>query len=264
MKIRLYSDIHNEIRRSYKSVWNNHGWWIPVNLPDDKETILILAGDIDKAYYIPSYLNMLSDRFKVIIHVNGNHEYYRGNIHSCNEKVAGRDEKLNDNVYHLNNETLIVDGVRFIGGTMWTDLSDPINENDCSLRMNDYHVIRHGTLLRPFERKLTPADTTIFHKKWKTFILEELNKEFDGKTVIITHHSPLSPQTFNMGRDVRPTDYAYHACIENLILDYKPDLWVFGHTHECSDVDFYGTRIVANCVGYFSEENDYTNDIIEV
>ena len=78
MLVRVYSDIHNEIRRYYKLPQ-----WFPPELDKDKDTVLILAGDIDHAKQLPKYLDELAKRFKAVVHVAGNHEFYNSNMRSA-------------------------------------------------------------------------------------------------------------------------------------------------------------------------------------
>lgn len=69
MKIRIYSDIHQELHREDKL------FDIPL-LDDDKNTVLILAGDIDYLKFGLELANRHSEQFKAVIYVPGNHEYY--------------------------------------------------------------------------------------------------------------------------------------------------------------------------------------------
>jgi len=254
--VRLYSDVHNEISRVYnKKYHQTNGDWVPIELPNDKDTILILAGDIDHGKLMPNYLNLLSTRFRYVIHVHGNHEFYGSSIGSVNNKLSNA--KLNDNVYHLYDESIIIDDIKFIGGTMWSGLKHPLAPFDAKMGCNDYRMIRNGPKDIPWKRKLSTDDTVAMHHEWLGFIYEEL-KSYEGKTVVITHHSPWSP------KDNKPISHVWHASQESLIQDLNPDFWFFGHTHEVSDQILFNTRLVANCVGYYSENTGYNDNVIEL
>jgi len=253
MKYRIYSDIHNEVRRYYMS--KRYEPWVPEPMEGDKNTILILAGDIDHAKQIPRYLNMLAPRFKAIIHVSGNHEYYGSNVHHCNKTL--KETELAPNVYHLENQVITIEGQKFAGATMWTNLR--AREAAVHTVMNDYRAIRMGG---QNYRKLTAMDTTLFHFESEQFLHNNVDKD----TIVITHHSPLSPNA-NAGPYARaPTDvdYAYYACQEEFIMNAKPKAWISGHIHEVSDHQFLDTRLIVNCIGYYGEECNYTKGVFEI
>jgi len=247
MNIRIFSDVHNEFLRTAKGI--RAPLWVPTELDTDKETILILAGDIDKAKHIPRYLNSLSTRFKAVIHVAGNHEFYGGNYVKDSDRMR---DGLNSNVYHLNNDTVTIEGQKFVGTTMWTDLSVyPLVQH----LMNDYKMIRMGG--RVGYRKLTVADTSAFYSTAYKF----LSNNIDRDSIVITHHQPLSPPSAcrgPYGPQPQPTDWAYYAGLEvEVSEEWKPKVWISGHIHDCIDTDYFGTRLITNCVGYPSEGDDY-------
>lgn len=258
MKLRVFSDIHNEIRRYYQK--NKYKPWFPEPLATDKDTILILAGDIDHAKQIPKYLNLLAPQFKAVIHVAGNHEFYGSNVQSCRRKMQ---EGLADNVYHLDNECVTIEGQKFLGTTMWTNLTG--REAEIMRVMNDYRQIR--TRAAGGYRRIHPYDTTEYHKLALQFIANNVTKD----TIVITHHSPISPGNSALGGfnpyGIQPSDvdYAYHACLENQILDdWNPKAWISGHVHKVSDNQYFNTRLITNCVGYMGEEADYQQGIYEI
>ena len=259
MKIRVFSDIHNEIRRSMMG--RRYTPWVPAIRKEDSETVLVLAGDIDHAKQVPEYLNSLSERFLAVIHVSGNHEYYGSNLTSVARAL--RESELADNVHCLQNSSVTIRGQKFIGSTMWTNLQG--REWAVSRAMNDYRYIRLGT--KGNYRKLNPGDTTYLHNEAVQFIANNVDKD----TIVVTHHSPLSPGNSSLGgfnpygRQPSDVDYAYHACLENQIIEeWKPKAWISGHTHEAMDVEYFNTRLIVNCVGYLGEDSHYTEECFDV
>jgi len=253
MKIRVFSDCHNEFLRTAKGV--RADLWVPTHLDTDKNTVLILAGDIDKAKHIPEYLNSLSTRFKAVIHVAGNHEFYGGDYVRDSTRMQ---EGLNENVHHLNNSCVTIEGQKFVGTTMWTDLSDyPMVQ----FLMNDYKQIRKGGT--EGYRRLTTADTTSFFETALQFLANNVTQD----SIVVTHHQPLSPPVVG-GPYARPpgdTDYAYYACLERFIeKEWKPKAWIAGHIHEEIDTMFATTRMITNCVGYPSEGDIYNEESLYV
>ncbi len=251
MKIRVFSDCHNEIIRYYTKA-KIYKPWMPKPLDTDKDTVLILAGDIDHAKQIPKYLDWLGKRFKTVIHVAGNHEYYGSDYVKANAKMK---EHTAPNVYHLNNDTVTIDGQHFVGTTMWTNLTG--REYLVMKHMNDYRQIRMGG--SEGYRRLTAMDTTSFHSQAYAFLANNIRRD----SIVITHHQPLDPPgaAGPYGRQLQDTDFAYYACLTTeLTENWKPKAWIAGHIHENYVVDdYFGTKLITNCVGYLGEE-DYDEE----
>lgn len=183
MFIREMSDLHLEICRFH----------IPP-MRDDEQTTLILSGDICTAHTlgqdVKDFFENASARFENIIYVPGNHENYREHIDRVDGKI--RDFlKANefDNVHYLNGDSVVLDGVAFIGATLWTDVNkgNPIAQHMIEAGLNDYKVIRIAGY-----RKLRARDTIIKHILHKQFIFDEIAKQraLGHKTVVVSHHAP--------------------------------------------------------------------------
>lgn len=142
MKIRVYSDIHLDWYAGDANSTRIHdpelledpfkNFWYPPELPDDKETILVLAGDLwVGTKWIEwmeefSWIGRVAPRFKQVLIVLGNHDYWpQGGL-----TISKGAEKCNDmlgdrclfNVKVLDRSTFEIDGVLFIGATLWTDM----------------------------------------------------------------------------------------------------------------------------------------------
>ena len=86
--------------------------------------------------------------------------------------------------------------------------------------------------------------------KFMDFLNEKINEPFDGKVVVITHHSPGNIIK-RKGRIDDLMDYCYWADLENLIgNNITIDLWVHGHSHDTWDYMINETRVVCNPYGY--------------
>ena len=122
MLVRPFSDIHaefwqpNKIPRILEMV-------IPP-LPTDNETVALVAGDIGLAHKQETWLkviSLLAKRFLAVIYVEGNHFFYHndffGRIHELKAKLS-----IPKNVHFLENESVEINGVIFIGATLWTDI----------------------------------------------------------------------------------------------------------------------------------------------
>ena len=113
MKLRIVSDIHLEFEEYFIE---EH--------PDDKDTTLILAGDIGVGTEVPfDFIQNYAGQFKNIVYVLGNHEFYHNVVEDVRAFWANHNIK---NLTVLDDAEAIIDGVRFTGGTLWTDM----NHND--------------------------------------------------------------------------------------------------------------------------------------
>jgi len=241
MKLRIVSDIHLEFE----------GYTID-KAPDDKETILILAGDIGVGTTDPEcFILGCLTQFKHVVYVLGNHEFYHHEVEKVRE--FWKDHGL-ANLTVLDDTEAFIDGVRFIGGTLWTDF----NKNDWFTKqrakscMPDFRCVKYEKV-----RMLTD-NTVTMHNITKNFIMNKLMDGYDGKTVVVTHHMPHNVCVHEKYKG----DSLNGAFVTDLndLFEYDMDLWVHGHTHEIVDEVVNNTRIVCNPLGYPGHEkgrNDF-------
>lgn len=256
MKIRLFSDLHLEFG----------GFDIP-SLPDDKDTLLLLAGDIAIGKKKHTYLDFLADavdQFRKIIYIPGNHEYYHGSHKvTWNRMQEHMVEKLRDQGFdaylHMINMRTVVDGdVVIIGATMWTDFDrqHPLTMEKARTYMNDYKAIRRGDEKNDYAGRLRPMDVLKEHNQAKVFIFEECRKwKAEGKKVIVmTHHAPSFQSIHKSFKgDEMNGCYASELAYDIMDLDdlgLAPDFWVHGHVHNTFDYNIGSTRVLVNPRGY--------------
>lgn len=263
MQINVVSDLHLE--------------FADLTLPGGD--ILILSGDICEAKrfirsdYNPDYVTLplenkerRADRYarffieecakyNKVIYVMGNHEHYH---YTYDNTYSWLKSQLPDNVHLLEDETLELEDVVFIGATLWTDCNqgDPITIYDVGQFMNDYRVIKK----KPgpghdFYGKLTPQFTINVHKKSKEFIKSQLQLNQDRKCVVVTHHAPSGQSISEEFRNDRQMNGAYFSNLENLILS-NPNcvLWTHGHVHNYNNYKIGETTVLSNPRGYMGYE----------
>ncbi len=244
MKLRIYSDLHNEFHR-----------FNPPSL-DPSIGLVILAGDIDKKARGIKWAN---NSFSCpVVYVCGNHEFYDGHIDHTLQKMR---DAAAGHVHVLENQSLIVNNIRILGTAAWTDFSSTGDQIAASWlakeSMNDFRYIRIGAGYR----RLRPDDLITRNKTAKAWLTQELALPFAGKTVVITHHAPL-PAVIGDKHDGHLTA-AYSNDWAELI--EQANLWVFGHTHEAVDVEMAGCRVVSNPRGYPNESTGFNASLeIEV
>lgn len=228
----------------------------------DAQTILVLAGDIGVGGMACKFIDKYSKRFKAIVYVAGNHEFYGKNIYLEIEAWRKRAESRK-NVFFLENDVAIIDGVRFIGATMWTDINkgDTLSYHIAKMKMNDYKSIRTNGWRKGSLRRetcyLQPQHTIDMHKASVEYFDYMLQQPHEGKTVMVTHHCPHEVFLDIEKYGFRDICYAYYTEMDEFIQKHAPDFWIAGHTHKYVNEKIYGTHMLSNPRGYEGYSKEY-------
>jgi len=241
------SDLHLEFEEKTTN-------FSPAPTEFDKETVLILAGDIGVALKAEPFLQAMCKRFYKVVYVLGNHEYYHHDYFKVrvqwNEYPA-----MPGNFILLDDHSAIIDDqYRFIGGTLWTDFNngDWFAYQQARQGMNDFNIVTKQIRNDEGDERTVrfdPTDAHQIHQRTRDFIVEELEKPFEGKTIVVTHHLP-HPLCVPKRYKTSGLNAAYMTNLDWLIEKYDIDLWCHGHTHDNVDVEVHGTRILCNPRGY--------------
>lgn len=255
MKLLILSDLHLELGAAYTT---------PTDLDFDA---VILAGDIccpgSKAVHWAQKDSTFGGRPVVL--VAGNHEFYGREMRS--ELKQMRKAAAGSNVHLLDRGTLNLDGMRFVGCTLWTDFLLPVRQPDAGSEvdlgkalqaarygMNDYLQIELTSSSRTFYRErelrrlLQPEDTLAMHWIDRDWLRRQLLEPFDGPTVVVTHHAPALASV----AERYAQDWLTPSFVSALPATFfvAPQLWVHGHTHSPFDYVEGCCRVVSNPRGY--------------
>ena len=244
MKIQLISDTHNECAVEP---------YTPVVRTDSD--VVVLAGDIGR---VGDSFRWAAEHFagKRIIMVSGNHDAWGHEWHGLMARL--RVEAARYGIDFLENDAVVIDGVRFVGACLFTDLKlfghhhYPTALEQARQRMHDYQEIRLSNrflrLLRS-SRRLRPEDSVHLHHQSLAHIRHQLAQPFDGPTVIVTHHAPASGSVEARFRhDALSPSFA--SAHDGLVASSGAALWLHGHTHAVFDYRLGETRVLCNPVGY--------------
>lgn len=284
MKIAVCSDLHLE--------------FAPITLENtENATVLILSGDIiverdldmyDRRQVELGFMNKRSlmfheffqdvaSKFPHVIYVAGNHEHYHGDFKFT---IAELKRKLAyiPNLYVLDRELKEIDGVKFIGSTLWTDFNngDSLTLYHVRAMMNDFNCVMNSNrevsykvpdllsevpdkmIFKTRPAKFCPEDAFEDHIKSKQYIqvCTEFLGENPDKYVVVGHHAPSRQSTHEKYRHDTIMNGAYSSNLDEFILD-RPciKLWTHGHTHEVFDYMIGETRVVCNPRGYANYEH---------
>jgi Icc-related predicted phosphoesterase len=239
MLLQIASDLHFEFYDARQDIYDfvsnlSHGP-DPYKLTITKPDVLILAGDTATKGSLPIALEILSDYYPEIIYVLGNHEFYHSSIKDVREIVSNIKIK---NVHLLDNDTITIQGQRFVGSTLWfrDDPQNIIYQNS----MNDFWIIKD------FKHN-------VYQENLKA--IGFLNAEVNENDIVITHHVPanLSIAPKYKGSTLN----RFFTCdMTDLIMERQPKFWIHGHTHNSCDHMMGNTRVICNPYGYFDREEN--------
>lgn len=264
MKLLIYSDLHFE-----------HSMFTPDPQVVQSADRVILAGDI---YPGPRGAHLIRRVFpdKPILWVPGNHELYGGHwqrtLDLMRHAAVGHDIDL------LDDDELEVNGIRFLGATLWTDFDyfgDELRTQAMSAAqecISDYWSIKYGALTweqleQPngidMSRRglLQPEHTRLKHLASRHWLEQMLAQGDRDTTVVVSHHFPHQKSCATIyGTDL--TTAAFGSRLpEDLITRCK--LWIHGHTHNSFDYlvsdGSASTRVLCNPRGYPLSRGGFEN-----
>jgi len=193
-------------------------------------------------------------KYRHVIYVMGNHEHYGFRFDKTYQHLK---DMLPENIILLENETVLLDDVVFLGATLWTDCNnkDPLTMLTLKNNMNDYRVITNFYSDSGQYFKLIPEYTYQVHKSTLEFFSEQLAKFEDKKVVVVTHHSPSRQSTKPKYENDYHLNGGYSSNLEQFILDHPQiKYWTHGHTHDTFQYQIGQCNIVCNPRGYAGYE----------
>jgi predicted phosphodiesterase len=231
MKIQIASDLHLEF------LIDRHPRYRIIE-PAGAD-VLVLAGDIANGV---DGLRQFADWPTPVIYISGNHEFYVADIDAVQAKLSSASI---DNVHYLEQQELVLNGVRFLGCTLWTDYALDGNV-EAGMDAAARYVVDH-VKVRKAGRYFTPHDALVLHQRARAWLAKKLDQPFNGKTVVVTHHAP-HPNSVH-------ADFTDHPANPSFVSDLTPllgksALWIHGHTHSSFRYSVSGTEVVANPCGY--------------
>ena len=243
MRLLILSDLHLE-------VWGDDT--PAINLAASRPDAVILAGDIDTGSNAIAWAARTFGALPVL-YVHGNHEGYGHQLEHMQDAVRDACTSANAhgaNIRLLDGDAVVLDGVRFLGATLWTDFllfgaeRQEEAQNAAQAYMPDYKRISTGGAA---PRLLCAADTAQLHARHKAWLERQLAQPFDGRTVVITHMAPsmLSVEAQYASNLGSP---AFASQLDALVA--QADLWVHGHMHASLDYRIEACRVVCNPCGY--------------
>ena len=250
--IQIASDIHLE----FENVINKMPK-IKVKAP-----ILALLGDIGypRSNEYQQFIKDCSSKFKHIIIIAGNHEYYTDSIDNVHREITKLAAQY-DNVHFLQCQSLelpdIIPNHIILGCTLWVKFDEKYAAKAME-QINDYTWISTEDECKV---ALTTKDTNSMYDEHLEFIIKECEKakSENKKVIVLTHHAPTDYKTIDPNYFNKISYLMNYTNIEHLL---QPPVcaWFFGHTH-------YNMDIMVKCdlkKMIDSEDIDNVNDTNEL
>ena len=186
MRLWILSDLHLELTR---------GWDLPGPSERPDFDVLVIAGDLTTR--MERGVRWILDRVtSKVLYIPGNHEFYGTDLDITVEKA--RALAAGTNLHVMQNDSVRIGDVVFIGATFWTDF-DLFGDPEYAMQvaaetMNDYRKIRLGR----YQYRLRPSHTLRRHQESRDFFIRELRRPKTGPRVLVTHMG-LHPTAIRRG-----------------------------------------------------------------
>lgn len=258
MKFDLASDLHLEIG-GIVELAHKAGSWEPgahtCVLAGDVVSIDFLKGKSAKNEFAREFFKIISEKYKKVIWVFGNHEHYDGDMTYTRRNAADIIKNLGvNNIDILDKETIEIEDAVLWCATMWTDFErrSPVVMANAHGLMNDYRKI---TIMDAYfdVRDLRPEDVLVLHDISMNSLLKFIELKTDKKKVMVTHHAP-SYMSVQSGYKGDRLNGCYATEMFDLIYDSDIKLAVHGHMHEPTDYMIGECRVASNPRGYYGYE----------
>lgn len=264
-KFLFWSDLHCDFEPFDIPRPAEHDGALPGAPSSDEIDAILIPGDIAPKGAHLDWLVAIWDIWrKPVLAVAGNHEPYGAK--RFQKHLAQEIERLGElrsqgiDIDVMRKATRIIGDTRIIGATLWTDMElypEMSGYAHVSIRgaMNDYRKVQWFDEKTGIYRKMAPHDTKTMHREELAYILAELERPFDGRTVVMTHHLPVL-QALSDKRQARRDviSGAYASDLWPRLGMMKVDAWIHGHSHDAQEVCLEGAEgpvaFLSNIKGY--------------
>ena len=254
MRIQYASDLHLEFGENSK--------WLKEHPLIPSADILVLAGDIgylgDDNYQKHPFWDWVSENFKQVIVVPGNHELYK--YYDINDLHEGVIIEVRPNVkVHYNDVIHLDEETDLIVSTLRAHI--PPSEAYLTERcVSDFTRIKNG------QYRLSADRFNKEHARCRQFIKNAVDESNASTLIVATHHVPSFEL---MSSEFKNSSINGAFTVElGMFIAHSPiDFWIYGHSHRNIDKTIGNTQCVSNQLGYIFQNENQTfraNAVIEL
>lgn len=229
----------------------DHARWRP---PVTDADVIVIAGDLydDGLASMRWCADLTQSTGKPVVVVPGNHDLMGARIGA--RLKAMRDIARRYGVHLLHNQSVVIEDVRFVGTTLWTDFE----AGGAGLRQVAMHAARDligdfSTIFtadgRGKGRLLTPEYAVKMHQRARRALLRGLEDAYSEKVVVVSHHAPSRRSQDAAFREsaIAP---AFVSDMDEFVGISNAVCWQHGHLHGSSDYMLGSTRVICNARGH--------------
>lgn len=232
MRIYAISDLHLDLQPTIDLSVLVDGWPFA--------DVLVLAGDIavvsepQSQAILHTLFTLCVAKYSNVVFVSGNHEYFH-----CHCRQSDVDHVLhhlcqNTGVHYLQRSSVVLEGVEFIGCTLWSLLEKRDSDALTDFRANVFpHRIAY---VEAFVRDLQ-------------FLRHQLAQPSALPRVVVTHHLPSSRLLWDDGG----ANSGFATDILDQLELHGVKHWFCGHSHRTTDSTYGDTVLSVNPLGYPKE-----------
>lgn len=244
MKIRVLSDLHHAGQNVFKYV-------------EQDEDVVVLAGDISRGITGVTWARRTINR--PIIYVPGNHEYDEHDIPVLRKEFRSLNRRHFPDCHVLINRWVIIDGVQFVGTTLFPDYTYFGEEHQAECARLSSRAISDFTCQLRKGRFITPQLHARYNRVSKRFLQRALRVPATTR-ILVTHYCAQWSVAPKFRND--PVTAGYAVPLPNEIVQGF-DRWYHGHTHEFFNYKIGNTRIICNPRGFCSESNGFVHNFVD-
>lgn len=250
MKIQIVSDIHIEFPQNKYEIYERL---------EPCADILVIAGDLCPFHHLDSigsytenyeakeFIEWAQSKWKRVIRVTGNHEYWR-----CRFQQKSHKQTIG-NFTTLSQGTIKYGDVTFICATGYGTFKKSDEPLICK-NFIDMDMSKDQTLTYDVYKKMG--------EKHRKFIMDGV-RNATGKVVIVTHHMPSHQLIDDEFKQYVDSNFYFAMDYDDFLTKYqdKIDCWIYGHSHRFRDEVINGVRTVRNPFAYPRERQYYGDSV---
>ena len=233
LRLQLVSDLQLELHEQ-------NGLQVPFTVLPGVD-LVVLAGNVGGCMRGMEFARELKVQ---VLYVPGTQEH--SGLEVDQTTMVMKFEAINSRVKVLQNNSVVIGGVRFLGTTLWPDFGTPAHPGRLALAMAPYEGIRHKAHPIPYAALLW------HHRCAVAWLAKRLAQPFKGPTVVVSHHPP-HPKSIPLHGPEDPIAQTNQTRLTQLM--ESASFWLHGGVSAACDYRIGTTRVVANPFGSPTEQS---------